>query len=153
MANLNPDTKPNASFKFKRLLVPLDGAELTPRAADASIALASQLGAEIAGFIVQALLPLPSGDGSSVEQMRAEESAQRLLRRFEEQARLAAVPFEGHYRQAPDVAQAIVQAALEYRCDMIVMVTHGRGTFGRLVFGSHTQQVLARTGTPVLVMH
>jgi nucleotide-binding universal stress UspA family protein len=143
----------NAPFKIKRLLVPIDGAELTPRAADSSISLASQLGAEIAGFIVEPPMPLPSAGGNSVEQLRAEESAQRLLRRFEEQARRAGVPFEGHYRHAPDVAEAIVQAAQEYRCDMIVMVTHGRGALGRLVFGSHTQQVLARTSTPVLVMH
>ena len=36
---------------------------------------------------------------------------------------------------------------------MIVMLTHGRGTFGELLFGSHTKQVLAQTSLPLLVLH
>ena len=143
----------SAPLPFKRLLVPLDGAELTPRAIDAGIAIAHQLGAAIVGFIVEAPVPVPSGSASSVGQLRAEERAQRVLRSCEEQAQRAGVPFEGHYRHTTDVAEAIVSAAQEYRCDMIVMVTHGRGTVGRLLFGSHTQQVIVRSTLPVLVMH
>jgi nucleotide-binding universal stress UspA family protein len=143
----------SAPLPFKRLLVPLDGAELTPRAIDAGIAIAHQLGAAIAGFIVEAPVPVPSGSASSVKELRAEERAKRVLRSCEEQAQRAGVPFEGHYRHTTDVANAIVSAAQEYRCDMIVMVTHSRGTVGRLLFGSHTQQVIARSTLPVLVMH
>lgn len=138
---------------FKRLLVPIDGGELMPRAIDASVAFAAQLGASIAGFIAQAPVPLPTGQTVSVNESRADETAQRLLHRFDEQAQRAGVAFDGHYRHTPDIAAAIVQAAQEYQCDMIVMVTHGRGSVGRLVFGSHTQQVLARSTIPVLVMH
>jgi nucleotide-binding universal stress UspA family protein len=36
---------------------------------------------------------------------------------------------------------------------MIVMVTHGRGVFGELLFGSHTKKLLARTKLPLLVLH
>ena len=43
--------------------------------------------------------------------------------------------------------------AEESGCDMIVMVTHGRGTFGELLFGSHTKNVLARSKLPLLVLH
>ncbi|MEQ1805367.1 MAG: universal stress protein [Burkholderiaceae bacterium] len=143
-----------ASPMFKRLLVPIDGAELTARAIDASVALAVQLGASIVGFIAQAPVPLPTSSSTiSVEEARAEERAQRLLQRFEAQAQRAGVGFEGHALHATDIAGAIVHAAQEYACDMIVMVTHGRGTVGRLVFGSHTQQVLARSTMPVLVMY
>ncbi len=138
---------------FKRLLVPIDGAELTPRAIEASVALAAQLGASITGFLAQAPVPLPTSMAISVEEARAEERARRLLSSFEEQAQRAGVAFDGHSRHTPDVAEAIVQAAQDHRCDMIVMVSHGRGAVGRLVFGSHTQQVLARSTIPVLVMH
>ncbi len=138
---------------FKRLLVPIDGAELMPRAIETSVALAAQLGAAIVGFIAQAPVPLPASSTISVEEARAEERAQRLLLRFEAQAQSAGVGFEGHCLHATDIAGAIVHAVQEYACDMIVMVTHGRGAVGRLVFGSHTQQVLARSTMPVLVMH
>ncbi len=142
-----------ASPIVKRLLVPIDGAELMPRAIAASVALAAQLGAAITGFIAQAPVPLPTGMAVSVEEARAVETAKRLLQRFESQAQRAGVAFEGHFKHTTDIATAIVQAAKEYQCDMIVMLTHGRGAVGRLVYGSHTQQVLARATMPVLVMH
>jgi nucleotide-binding universal stress UspA family protein len=146
---------------FKRLFVPLDGAELTPRAIDASIELARQLGAAIVGFIAEPPVPLPSSGvhpqphapTASVHELLAEERAQRLLRRFGEAARRADIVFDGHFQHTPDIASAIVDAARQYDCDMIVMVTHGRGAVGRLVFGSHTSQVLAHSTLPVLVMH
>ena len=33
------------------------------------------------------------------------------------------------------------------------MVTHGRGAFGELLFGSHTKTVLSRSKLPLLVLH
>jgi len=51
------------------------------------------------------------------------------------------------------VDDAIVRAAQEFGCDMVVMVTHGRGAFGELLFGSHTKNVLARCKVPLLVLH
>jgi nucleotide-binding universal stress UspA family protein len=36
---------------------------------------------------------------------------------------------------------------------MIVMVTHGRGAFGELLFGSHTKNVLSKSKIPLLVLH
>ena len=146
---------------IKRLLVPIDGGDLAPRTIEASLALAKQLGAAIVGFVVEPLVPLPSpgvhatpqGVVASVEELRSDEHAQRLLKRFEDRAGLAGVAFEGHYLHTREIDAAIVEAAQQHRCDLIVMVTHGRGVVSRLVVGSHTQKVLARSVLPVLVMH
>ena len=46
---------------YKRILVPVDGNELTDRAIEASIELAQQLGAAITGFVAEPLLPVPPG--------------------------------------------------------------------------------------------
>ncbi|MFM7012963.1 MAG: universal stress protein [Betaproteobacteria bacterium] len=32
-------------------------------------------------------------------------------------------------------------------------MTHGRGTVGQFLFGSHTQKIVARSKLPVLVLH
>ena len=48
---------------------------------------------------------------------------------------------------------AIVEAAESRGCDLIVMVTHGRGAFGEFLFGSHTKAVLAGSRLPLLVLH
>lgn len=146
---------------FQRLLVPVDGAELSARAIDQSIELARQLGAAITGFVAEPLAPLPSegvnaiavGKTVSVEEQRGAEHARVLLRRFEKQARQRGVPFDGQYSQAQDIGKAIIAAAERHHCDMIVMVTHGRGVVGRLLLGSHTNAVLAHSPVPVLVLH
>lgn len=146
---------------YKRLLVPLDGTELSPRSMDQSIELARQLGATITGFVAEPLAPLPS-DGAnpgmhaatvSAFEERGAEHAKRVLRLFEKQARLAGVPFEGQSTQTQNIGQAIVDAALAHSCDMIVMVTHGRNRFAELLRGSNTKAVLARCTLPVLVLH
>ena len=49
--------------------------------------------------------------------------------------------------------KGIKPAAEELGCDLIAMVTHGRGTFGELLFGSHTKNVLSRSKLPLLVLH
>ena len=48
---------------------------------------------------------------------------------------------------------AIIEQAETSGCDMIVMLTHGRGALGELIFGSHTKNVLARSKLPLLVLH
>ena len=50
------------------------------------------------------------------------------------------------------IDDAIVDAAHEYGCDLLVMATHGRGAFGELLFGSHTKTVITRSKLPVLVL-
>ena len=66
---------------------------------------------------------------------------------------IAGVPFKGVFDQVPQVDHAIIEAAESQGCDMIVMVTHGRGAFGEFLFGSQTKAVLAGSKLPLLVLH
>lgn len=150
-------------MQFKRILVPVDGGELTDRAIEASLALAAQLGAEIVGFVAvltsSSLLPRPRQDrreaaaDSFGDDDEDASSAGPVLARFESMARAAGVPFEGVLDQVPSIGKAIIAAAASHRCDMIVMVTHGRGAFGEFLFGSQTKAVLAGSNLPLLVLH
>jgi nucleotide-binding universal stress UspA family protein len=145
---------------FQRLLVPVDGSDLSDRAITVSVDLARQLGAAIVGFVAEPLMPVPSGprpqalleDRARAHDAMTEAHAQSILARFEARARDAGVAFEGRHDQAPNVDQAIVDAARDKGCDMIVMVTHGRGAFGELLFGSHTKAVMAATQLPLLIL-
>jgi nucleotide-binding universal stress UspA family protein len=85
-------------------------------------------------------------------QLRTEAHAHEVLQHFEAKAREQGVAFSGQFRTTDAVDDAIVNAAIEYGCDLIVMVTHGRGVFGELLFGSHTKNVLARSKLPLLVL-
>ena len=146
---------------YKHLLVPVDGSELTQHAIEESVKLAAQLGASITGFVAEPLAPLPlPGQPPSTMRQEAlehdamtESHAREVLARFESRAREAGVPFHGYHAQVPRVDRAIIAAAESQGCDMIVMVTHGRGAFGEFLFGSQTKAVLAGSKLPLLVLH
>lgn len=146
---------------YQRILVPVDGNELSDRAITASIDLARQLGASITGFVAEPIMPAPAGplprtrfneDAQTHEALTAAH-ARDVLARFESSARAAGVPFEGHFDQVSRVDRAIIDAAESHGCDLIVMVTHGRGAFGEFLFGSQTKAVLAGSRLPLLVLH
>jgi nucleotide-binding universal stress UspA family protein len=146
---------------YKRILVPVDGSELSDRAIHASVDLARQLGASITGFVAEPLLPAPSGprpylrlvDEAQEHDALTSAHAHDVLKRFAACAREAGVDFDGYYDQVPRVDRAIVEAAESRGCDLILMVTHGRGAFGEFLFGSQTKAVLAGSKLPLLVLH
>jgi nucleotide-binding universal stress UspA family protein len=144
---------------YKRILVPIDGGKLSERAIHASIELAIQLGASIVGFVVG---PLPSassrrsgpldGDEDGENEATTPAAARQALANFERCAHEAGAAFEGFYHEASRVDRAIIEAAESHGCDMIVMVTHGRGAFGEFLYGSQTKAVLASSKLPLLIL-
>jgi nucleotide-binding universal stress UspA family protein len=146
---------------FTHLLVPIDGSELSERAAEVSLGLAAKLGARVTAFVAEPQPPLPTmsstatayAQQSDEHLLRTEAHAHQVLKAFGERAAAAGVGFEGKFQRNDSVEDAIAHAAVAYGCDLIVMVTHGRGAFGELLFGSHTKNVMARTKVPLLVLH
>jgi nucleotide-binding universal stress UspA family protein len=146
---------------YQRILVPVDGSELSERAINESIQIARQLGASITGFVAAPMLDAPDRPTSASAALRdAEEydaitaaNAERLLTHFAELAQAAGVPFTGHHAQVPRIDKAIIAEAESRGCDLIVMVTHGRGAFGEFLYGSQTKAVLSGSKLPLLVLH
>jgi nucleotide-binding universal stress UspA family protein len=62
-----------------------------------------------------------------------------------------AVRVERVFREGPST-DVILEAADEYEADVIVMGTHGRTGFRRLVLGSVTEEVLRKARCPVLTV-
>lgn len=146
---------------YHKLLVPVDHGDLSQRAMKAGIDLARQLGkVSVTGFVVEPLSPGPQVGTTPTEYARANDEhlvrtdteARAVLSRFEALAAEAGVEFHGLHAHANSIEQAIVDTAVAEGVDMIVMVTHGRGIFGELLFGSHSKGVLARTDLPVLIL-
>ena len=146
---------------YRNLFVPVDGSPLSLRAMAASLALAKQLSAAITGFVVEPDAPMPM-EGSPLlayteatekHIARTDNHALDVLTRFEVMAAEAGVAFTGLHARTDGVDRAIIDQAEQSGCDMIVMLTHGRGTFGELLFGSHTKNVLANSKLPLLVLH
>ena len=79
------------------------------------------------------------------------EQAQKHLKSIVDRAETAGVKFSAHAVSNFNIADGIVQAAVDYHCDMIFIGSHGRSGFSRLLLGSVTTKVLALTHNPVLV--
>jgi len=145
---------------YRNLFVPVDGGALSERAMQASIDFARQLGAAITGFVVEPDSPMPT-DTMPMQSYalaarrhveRTDEHARAVLTRFEQKANEAGVVFTGLHAHSDGVDRAIIEQAENSGCDLIVMLTHGRGVLGELLFGSHTKNVLSRSKLPLLVL-
>ena len=146
---------------FKNILVPTDGSALSRNAAKRAVALAKATGAAITGFhaapsytfeiyedYVRPDFMLPAAYA-----VRAKKVAQRYLETVRKLAESAGVRFSGQYVLSNSPADAIVRAAKKYRCDGIVIGSHGRRGISRILLGSQTQKVLASAKVPVVVIH
>ena len=146
---------------FRNILVPTDGSALSRNAAKRAIALAKATGAAVTAFhaaptyefefytdYVPPDFVLPAEYAA-----RARKVAQRHLDSVRKLAESANVKFTGRYALSDFPAEAILKAAKAYRCDGIVMGSHGRSGMRRLLLGSQTQKVLVSAKVPVVVIH
>jgi nucleotide-binding universal stress UspA family protein len=78
--------------------------------------------------------------------------AQRHLEAIKKEAAGAGVRYAGYFVNSDYVADAILKAAKTYKCDAIVMASHGRSGLGRMLLGSETNKVLSSCKLPVLVL-
>jgi nucleotide-binding universal stress UspA family protein len=142
---------------FKRILVPLDGSEMSKRALPMALAIAQQNQGKIVLLRVPVLTKMPLPEG--VEGLRLFDDTMSLrhdqcrgyLRYIEQTYVDENVPFEVHVAEG-DAASVIVDTAVAEEVDLIVMSTHGRTGFRRWVLGSVTEKVLRHATCPVLAV-
>lgn len=149
---------------FRHLLVPTDGSLLAKDAVARAVQLAQAAGARITFFHVQdspAIHPEVSlfGEGMVLDPLINDHFAQahaahaeQLLNQARLQAEAAGVPCDTLTTINPTIYEAILAAASDRGCDLIVMASHGRRGLAALLLGSETQRVLTHAAIPVLVI-
>jgi nucleotide-binding universal stress UspA family protein len=135
---------------LKMILLPLDGSPLAERALPYAAALARRAGHRV--VLVEAVQanPLPGVDASDAR-VEVAGRAGNTLRGAARRLAAMAVTAEPHTYYA-DPVHAILHAADRQAADVIVMSTHGRGGFGRMLYGSVADQVLRHASVPVLLV-
>ena len=124
---------------YRHILIPTDGSELAERGVAHGLALAKYLGAKVSVINVVEPLLAVTGDFASV------------LDQVANAAKEAGVPCETIQVENVPPDQAIVAAAEDKGCDIIVMSWHGRSGLSTLLIGSVTNKVMTYAKTPVLV--
>jgi nucleotide-binding universal stress UspA family protein len=145
---------------FERILVATDGSPLSKKAAAGAIELAAVHGSVLLVMTVVPRYARTYLDGADVYnaedialiEKQWDDNAQSILDEISRSAAASGVRVETLTVNADLVAEAIIAAATEHKCDLIVMASHGRKGIQRLLLGSETQHVLTHSSLPVLVL-
>ena len=139
---------------YRHILIPTDGSQPAERGLAHGLALAKSLGAKVSViFVVE---PFSELTGRLLEavatyaELRKEQAAS-VLDRAANAAREAGLSCEIIQMENAQPHEAIIAAARDKGCDLIVMSSHGRSGLSALLIGSVTNKVLTHAKTPVLV--
>ena len=142
---------------FKQILLPTDGSELSERAVLAGVSFAKDVGAQVVGFTALPDFRTLTADAEMLATTEdeylatSEARGAKVLGVVEHAARSAGVPYSSLIARSNQPYEAILQAAREHGCDLIVMASHGRHDITGKLLGSETQKVLVHSAIPVLV--
>lgn len=141
-------------MRIRRIVVPTDFSACADHARDVAVSLARDVGARVT--LLHVVEPIVAGDLYGVSEAgwldeehrrsakkRIAESAERLHKRG---VRCQALVRDG------SAAATIVETAGTAAGALIVMGTHGRSGFSRLLIGSVAEQVVRSAGCPVLTV-
>lgn len=134
---------------FQRILVPLDGSELSEQALPVAGALAQVEGAAV---LLLSVVPQMVAVGADHVTDNRDAKADRYLNSVAVCVLPSAVDFDT-IETGGEAGEVIIRVAKEQECDLIVMSTHGRGGFTRLRLGSVADEVISHALVPVLLLH
>jgi nucleotide-binding universal stress UspA family protein len=139
---------------YKRALVPLDGSIVAESIIPFVLQIAGPLDLDV--MLLSVVVPaspavVEAGPVvvDNTERLAAE--AEAYLLPLARELRANGVRVTTEVRRGEPVAE-ILAGVREAQADLIIMTTHGRTGFGRLLFGSVAEGVLRRADVPVFLM-
>jgi nucleotide-binding universal stress UspA family protein len=147
----------NATFACKNILIATDGSKYSDHAAAEAVNLARGCGV---GLVVMTAVHAESSSPLDIvsSQMHRDQIADREMKMAEENIRKVKELAENAQVKAETLIlsgsahEVIVQAAKERDVDLIVMGSHGRTGFDRLLVGSVAERVIGNANCAVLVV-
>jgi nucleotide-binding universal stress UspA family protein len=144
---------------YQRILVPVDGSSTSRRGLDTAIEMARLTGASLRLVHVIDQLVFATGfeAGATYEHdilPRIRRNGARVLEDARTRVAAAGIGVDTVLSEcfARRTADVVLDAAKEWKADLIVIGTHGRRGINRLLLGSDAEQVLRGAEVPVLVI-
>ncbi len=140
---------------YKHILIPTDGSDCSEIAVVQGLALAKALKASVS-FLYAVEDPMHTLAAPEVMQYApelyssAKQAAEDTLKLKLKMAADAGVLAEKILAERKSPADAILAAEKDH--DLVVIATHGRRGFNRIIFGSVAEAVIRRTTVPCLVI-
>ena len=143
-------------FKFKKILVPLDGSEFAETALEPALAIAKAMAVEVVLFRVAETIPrthelmkTPGLYNDFV--VAAYQEAGDYLKHL-----CARLPYDKISIQSKTASEGVARQIVDYAAnngvDLIVMSSHGRSGVSRWVHGSVAEKVLSGVSCAILII-
>lgn len=139
---------------FQHIFVPIDGSATSQAALETALQLAKEQGAEVRIVHVFKRFVISSG-GKLIDLTEAfKQEGEAALVRAKERARAAGVAAATELIDAGGrrISVAIVEEALRWPADLIIMGTHGRHGIEHLLLGSVAEGVARRSPIPLMLI-
>ena len=144
---------------YQRILVPIDGSPTSQRALEEALGLARQSskGCLLELLYVIEIILFPDSEiyfNYAELQKTMRTSGEKILARAVRTVRQSGIAMQTRLLKADGerIATVIVEEARRWSADLIVIGTHGRSGFSRVLFGSVAEGVVRTAPTPVLLI-
>lgn len=145
---------------YTHILVPTDGSELAQNGVDHGLSLAKALGSKVT--IMTAIEPFTVPTGAAAWGVTAadiasynagrEKEAEDMMAPIKAMAEKMGLVANTVLMPNASAAAAILDAADQVGCNLIVMASHGRRGVKRLILGSQAAEVVSSSKVPVLII-
>ena len=135
-------------MKFRKILCPIDFSDFSRAALEMAAALARESDAELI-LLHAADTPMSYVDDDGTETEESE-ALQEIQKRLDQAPVPGPTPRLRRLLVEGDPGAAIVDVARDERVDLIVISTHGRSGWSRLLMGSTAEYVVRNADCPVL---
>lgn len=139
-------------IEIRTILCPIDFSDYSRRALQYAVAIARGYESTLIVLHVSAAGPGSQVSDSSISRTRTPGDRDRItaeMSRFVQGANTPGIPVEMIVRKGTAADEILKQGV---RADLLVMGTHGRSGFDRLIVGSITEKVLRKADCPVLAV-
>ena len=140
-------------IEIQQILCPVDFSDHSRRALDHALAIARWYESTVTVLHVFSLVPVAAAGPLVVEPILLMNPAQLLadVTAFAGTGSASGVTIEAVVRQGATAGEILDQAA-SMNADLLVIGTHGRSGFDRLLLGSVAEKVLRKAGCPVMTV-
>ncbi len=146
-------------MSYKRIFVAVDGSETSELAVVEASHLASILKAKMCVIIILEEFPIYNaafGIDLIQYQERIRKDAEAILNRMLELAKKSGVSAEAQLIEMTmrewKISEKILEAAQNWRSDLLVIGTHGRRGFRRFLLGSVAEEIIRTSSIPILLI-
>ena len=142
-------------ISFKNILVPYDGSSYSNNAFKKALDIAKADGSKIIVFMlieeVYSTIMGYSGINNKVIK-KQQSTAMNYSSKLKSVATNLGVPFTFKIKQGSNPVKEIINCATSYKCDLIVLGSHGRTGWSKLILGSVANGVVQHAKSAVLVV-